>query len=160
MDDTSGTGNADRGRVRQKNRNAVTTNVGTNPTRAPRFLIIGDDEEANRALQSIFDEPYDVVRADDSEESLSALGQQGADVVLVDQGLLQQAGSSVAPCADPGAPGAVWMAINPEAVKAVGELVKSLAEASHVAEVPVNAPEAAESSGVRVLTERAKNRRK
>src|ERR1700722_15545637 len=63
------------------NDRTVTVNSEAPATRR-RFLVIGDDKKVGQALQTVFDEPYDVVRAANAEEALRALAGRGADVVL------------------------------------------------------------------------------
>jgi hypothetical protein len=101
---------------------------GKKSTRArPRFLVVGDSKEVGPALQSVFAEPYDVVRIESAEEALQALGSQGADVVLLDSTLIGPQGPATNRSAEDESGTIVWMAVDTKAVTILGELLKSMA---------------------------------
>jgi len=110
------------------NDRTVTVNSEAPATRR-RFLVIGDDKKVGQALQTVFDEPYDVVRAANAEEALRALAGRGADVVLFDQGTLGQSDPVVAHSPDCHTLPAASMANNPRAVKVLGDVMKALSGA-------------------------------
>lgn len=93
----------------------------------PRFLVVGDGKGVGPALQSVFSEPYDVVRIDSAEEALHALGRQGADVVLLDSTLIGPQGPATDRSAQDESGTVVWMAVDTKAVTILGELLKSMA---------------------------------
>ena len=75
------------------------------PGPSPRFLLIGQGHELADALRDSFGKSHEVVQAADFEEALRAIAEGGADVVLLSTAV-----------------------DDPEAVRALGELLKALAD--------------------------------
>ena len=77
------------------------------PGPSPRFLLIGQGHELADALRDSFGKSHEVVQAADFEEALRAIAEGGADVVLLSTAVG-----------------------DPEAVRAIGQLLTALAKRS------------------------------
>jgi DNA-binding NtrC family response regulator len=98
-------------------------------TARPRFLLIGDDKQVSQALHSVLEVSYDLTQAPNPTEALRALAQHGADVVLVDTSVLASSMAPIGHRSDRTATPVVSMAVDLQAVKVVGEMLKALAKA-------------------------------
>jgi hypothetical protein len=94
----------------------------------PRLLVVGD-KAAVDSLQSVFEEPPDVVRAGSAEETFHLLRSARADIVVVDQSTLGQGDAGVGPQEISSDAPLVWLALSPEAVGTLGDLLKAVATA-------------------------------
>lgn len=96
----------------------------------PRFLIIGDRDQVDPALRSVFRKSYNIMQIESPAEALRALGTHGADVVLLDQRLITHQGQSAEHVTVDDTGTVVWMSIDTKAVKLLGDFLKALASDS------------------------------
>jgi hypothetical protein len=94
----------------------------------PRFLVVGDKTLVD-SVQSVFEEPPDVVRAGSPDETIRLLRSGRADVVVVDQNILDQGEAGAGPREVLSDASAIWLALSPEAVGTLGDLLKAVAKA-------------------------------
>jgi hypothetical protein len=103
--------------------------------KGPRLLVVGDRAIVD-SLRSAFDEPPDVVRASKLDETFDLLRSSRADVVIVDQDVLDQGEAGADPQANSSDAPVIWRALSPEAVGTLGEFLKAVAQAGRSGTAP------------------------
>jgi hypothetical protein len=93
-----------------------------------RFLVVGDRAIVD-SLRSVFEEPPDVVRAGSPDETFHLLRNGRADIVVVDQKILDQGEAGADPQENSSDTPIIWLALSPEGVGTLGDLLKAVAKA-------------------------------
>jgi DNA-binding NarL/FixJ family response regulator len=94
----------------------------------PRLLVVGDKAVVD-SLQSVFEELPDVVRASSPEETFQLLRSARADIVVLDRNTLDQGDAGADLQASSSDAPVIALALSPEAVGTLGDLLKAVATA-------------------------------
>jgi hypothetical protein len=86
-----------------------------------RFLVVGQDSQIAEAIRSVFDRQHDVLRVASPQEALQLLVEQGADVLVLPQRMFRADRCAASHDAA--------SAMDLDAVRVVGELLKALSKA-------------------------------
>lgn len=97
-------------------------------TLSPRFLVVGQDSQMSEAIRSVFEAQDNVRRAASPQEALQLLTEQGTDVLLLPQRMFHADQYASSPHGLQGADAPA--ALDLDAVRIVGELLKALSRAT------------------------------
>jgi hypothetical protein len=93
------------------------------PGPSSRFVLIGQSNDLVNALRDTFGKSHDIVQAADHKDALRLIAEGGADVLLLSPAILGDPAGRSAPAET----GSSSPDLDPEAIRAIAELLTALA---------------------------------